>query len=96
MSVEETLEFLPIAQRLRAQQEQQLGIEHVYYFYNEDTKHHFHLWMVPRYRWMDQFGKSIAAVRPALIHARDSMNSARDVEVVEEAVEKLRRGMSGS
>lgn len=66
MSQAETSEFLPLVQRIRREQERQLGIEHVYYIYNEDTTHHFHLWMVPRYPWMARFGKSIEAVRPRL------------------------------
>jgi diadenosine tetraphosphate (Ap4A) HIT family hydrolase len=94
MSTDEVAEFIPLAQRIRDQQAIQLGIEHVYYFYNEDTKHHFHLWMVPRYPWMGQFGKSIAAVRPALIHARENMASEQDLANVATAAEKLRRGMS--
>jgi hypothetical protein len=31
----------------------------VYYFYNEDTTHHFQLWMVPRYGWMYEIGRSV-------------------------------------
>lgn len=62
----ETAEFVPLVQKLRAQQKKQLGIEHVYYFYNEDTSHHFHLWMVPRYEWMAQFGAPPCCTREAI------------------------------
>lgn len=95
MTSAETAEFLPLVQKLRRQQAKQLGIEHVYYFYNEDTSHHFHLWMVPRYPWMAQFGKSIDAVRPALLHARDTMNSKAELAFVAESANKLRQGMLG-
>lgn len=95
MTPAETSEFLPLVQKLRGQQAKQLGIEHVYYFYNEDTSHHFHLWMVPRYPWMAQFGKSIDAVRPALRHARDTMNSKAELAFVAESANKLRQGMLG-
>jgi diadenosine tetraphosphate (Ap4A) HIT family hydrolase len=94
MTPQETLEFLPLVQRIRLQQQRQLGIDFVYYFYNEDTKHHFNLWMVPRYPWMAQFGKSIEAVRPALLHARDHMNSEQELAAVAEAAARLRRSMS--
>jgi diadenosine tetraphosphate (Ap4A) HIT family hydrolase len=96
MSPEETLEFLPLVQRLRRQQERQLGIEHVYYFCNEDTTHHFHLWMVPRHPWMTRFGNSIEAVRPVLLHARENMNSEQELAAVMEATERLRNGMRSS
>src|SRR5262245_5844171 len=35
----EGYEFIEAAQRIRAAQRRVLGIEHVYYFYNEDTTH---------------------------------------------------------
>src|SRR5512145_1452631 len=56
---EETNELLPLLSRIRCAQREALGVEHVYYFYNEDTLAHFHLWMVPRHAWMRQFGRSI-------------------------------------
>lgn len=96
MLPEEVSEFIPLVQRLRTQQNDELGIEHVYYFYNEDTKHHFHLWMVPRYPWMSQFGRSIDAVRPALVHACDTMNSVDDLKKVVDSAERLRRAVSSS
>ncbi len=93
MTSDETAEFVPLVQQIRMQQQKRLGIEHVYYFYNEDTKHHFNFWMVPRYEWMVRFGKSVEAVRPALLHARETMSSATDMEAVTRAAELLRQGM---
>lgn len=93
MNEAEISEFLPLVQRLRRAQEQ-IGIQLVYYFYNEDTKHHFNFWMVPRYQWMAQFGKSIEAVRPALVHARDHMNSEEELRAVTRIAAKLRAAMS--
>lgn len=92
MDKAETLEFLPLVQRLRRAQEQ-VGIQFVYYFYNEDTKHHFNFWMVPRYQWMARFGKSIEAVRPALVHARDHMNSEEELSAVTRTTAKPRAAM---
>ncbi|CAN7356629.1 HIT family protein [Bosea sp. LjRoot237] len=95
MNAVETLEFLPLVQMIRRAQAQ-IGIEFVYYFYNEDTKHHFNFWMVPRYPWMAQFGKSIEAVRPALLHARDRMNSEQELAAVTQAAAKLRESLRSS
>jgi len=47
MSSRETETFLPTVKAIRAAQAE-IGIDVVYYFYNEDTKHHFNFWMVPR------------------------------------------------
>ena len=90
----ETRELLPLIRRIRGAQRSSLGIEHVYYFYNEDTKHHFHVWMVPRYPWMRQFGRSIESVRPALLHAREHMSGAALLAEVDQAANVLRKTLS--
>ncbi|MEK4117291.1 diadenosine tetraphosphate hydrolase [Paenibacillus sp. FSL W8-0919] len=90
---EERLEFISLIHKLRSEQRKRLGIDKVYYFYNEDTTHHFHLWMVPRYEWMYQFGNSVESLRPALLHARNNMNDDENMKSVEEGVSMLREGM---
>lgn len=92
----EAVEFIAVAQRIRAEQRRVLDVEHVYFFYNEDTTHHFHLWMVPRYEWMKAFGRSVESIRPALIHARDHMNSPQELAVTLRNVEALRSALTGS
>lgn len=94
MTREETEELLPLLQRLRRAQASVLGIKHVYYFYNEDTTHHFHVWMVPRHEWMTPFGRSVEAVRPALSHARDYMSSAAQIEAARRAVTALKDALN--
>ena len=71
-----------------------LGIEHVYYFYNEDTTHHFHMWMMPRYEWMNEFGRSIESVRPILGYAREHMNDEENLVYVKSCVQNLRSALS--
>lgn len=90
---EERLEFILLIHKLRSEQRKRLGIEKVYYFYNEDTTHHFHLWKVPRCEWMYQFGNSVESLRPALLHARNNMNDDENMKSVEEGVSMLREGM---
>ncbi len=71
MTEEEKMDYITVLTKIRKAQRNVLGIEYVYYFYNEDTTHHFHTWMVPRYEWMYRFGRSIESVRPVLLHARN-------------------------
>ncbi|WP_336046241.1 HIT family protein [Solibacillus ferritrahens] len=85
----ERLDYINILSRIRKAQREVLGIEYVYYFYNEDTTHHFHTWMVPRYEWMYEFGRSVESVRPVLLHARNKMNDKGNVEKVMEAIRNL-------
>jgi diadenosine tetraphosphate (Ap4A) HIT family hydrolase len=93
---EEAGEFMSLIRRIRSAQRRTLAIEHVYYFYNEDTSHHFHLWLVPRYDWMHQFGKSVQAVRPSLIHSRDHMATPENIAEVKRSVEALRTTLSAA
>jgi hypothetical protein len=74
---------------MRKVQREVLAIEYVYYFYNEDTTHHFHTRMVPRYEWMYEFGRSIESVRPVLLHARNNMNNEENNREVMSAINAL-------
>lgn len=86
----EKTDYINILSKIRKAQREVLGIEHVYYFYNEDTTHHFHIWMVPRYEWMYQFGRSVESVRPVLLHARNEMNHDENLQEVMEAIKQLK------
>jgi diadenosine tetraphosphate (Ap4A) HIT family hydrolase len=78
----EALAYIQLLRSIRQAQREVLGIQHVYYFYNEDTTHHFHTWMVPRYEWMRAFGRSVESLRPVLLHARNRMNQPHELEQV--------------
>ncbi|HWI47658.1 MAG TPA: diadenosine tetraphosphate hydrolase [Rummeliibacillus sp.] len=86
---EEKIDYIHILTRIRKAQREVLGIEYVYYFYNEDTIHHFHTWMVPRYNWMYEFGRSVESVRPVLLHARNNMNNEENMKEVIDAIKVL-------
>jgi diadenosine tetraphosphate (Ap4A) HIT family hydrolase len=86
---DEKLDYINILTRIRKAQREVLGIEYVYYFYNEDTTHHFHTWMVPRYEWMYELGRSVESVRPTLLHARNNMNNKDNIREVMEAINAL-------
>lgn len=90
---DEQLEFISLIHKVRHEQRARLGIDNVYYFYNEDTSHHFHLWMVPRYEWMAEFGKSVESLRPVLLHARNHLNNDENRKAVIDGIEALRTGL---
>lgn len=93
LSEEEQFEYISIIHKIRSEQRTRLGIDKVYYFYNEDTTHHFHLWMVPRYEWMEQFGSSVESIRPVLLHARNNMNNEENMKNVIKGINELREGL---
>jgi Diadenosine tetraphosphate (Ap4A) hydrolase and other HIT family hydrolases len=93
LTEEEQSEYISLIHKVRGEQRARLGIDKVYYFYNEDTTHHFHLWMVPRYEWMKQFGNSVESLRPVLLHARNHLNNAENMKTVIDGINALREGL---
>ena len=89
LTEEEQLDYIHVLSKIRKAQRKLLDIEYVYYFYNEDTTHHFHTWLVPRYEWMYEFGRSVESVRPVLLHARNQMNDEENMHEVIAAIKKL-------
>lgn len=89
----ERLEYINIMTAIRKAQRAVLGIDYIYYFYNEDTTHHFHTWMVPRYDWMNEFGRSVESVRPVLLHARNHRNTEGNKQKVLKAIEALKSAL---
>jgi diadenosine tetraphosphate (Ap4A) HIT family hydrolase len=90
----ERLDYINIMTSIRKAQRDVLGIEYIYYFYNEDTTHHFHTWMVPRYEWMNEFGRSVESVRPVLLHARNHRNSKENNNKVMKAIKDLKNALN--
>lgn len=88
------MDYISLLSKIRNAQRKVLGIEHVYYFYNEDTTHHFHIWMVPRYEWMYEFGRSIESVRPVLLYFRNNMNTEENLEEVRSAIKILTKELN--
>ncbi|RLL48320.1 diadenosine tetraphosphate hydrolase [Oceanobacillus piezotolerans] len=91
---EEKTDYIQVLSKLRKAQRDVLGIESVYYFYNEDTTHHFHTWMVPRYDWIDKFGRLVESVRPVLLHARNNLNDNENMQEVMAAIDSLTKALN--
>ncbi len=91
---EEQIEYIKTLTKIRRAQRDVLGIETIYYFYNEDTTHHFHTWMVPRYEWMKDFGHSVESLRPVLLHARNELNDKHHVALVMKSIDQLKMNLN--
>jgi diadenosine tetraphosphate (Ap4A) HIT family hydrolase len=94
LTAEEKTDYIHVLTKIRRAQREVLGIEYVYYFYNEDTTHHFHTWMVPRYEWMYEFGRSVESVRPVLLYARNKMNNKENLSEVVNAIHTLKKELN--
>lgn len=89
-SEQEAHEYVDVMRRVRKAQRDVLGIEDVYFFQNEDSPHPFHLWMLPRHEWMEDFGRNIESVRPIMRHAKAEMATDEQIGNVTEAARRVR------
>lgn len=93
----EQRDFIKFLCRLRSAQRQILGIEVIYMIQEEDTSHHFHVWMFPRFDWMEErFGRKIQSVRPIMEYARENMKTEPNIQEVETATQKLKQFFSSA
>lgn len=91
-SEEEQRDFIKFLCRLRKGLRKALDVKVVYLIQEEDTSHHFHVWIFPRYDWMDKkFGRKIQSVRPIMEYARENLKTASNLKKVETAVQKLKQ-----
>lgn len=88
---EEKLDFIDILIAVRAGMRKALDIDTVYLVQEEDTAHHFHVWVFPRYDWMsEKFGKKTPSLRPIMEYARENLKTVENLQTVEDAVAKLK------
>lgn len=89
---DEQSDFIKLICRLRAAQRKVLGIDVIYLIQEEDTVHHFHTWLFPRFAWMEEkFGRKIQSVRPIMEYAMENMKTESHIQEVEHATEKLKQ-----
>jgi diadenosine tetraphosphate (Ap4A) HIT family hydrolase len=88
---EERLDFIEFLCRLRKTMRQAFDIKIVYLIQEEDTSHHFHVWLFPRYDWMaEKFGRKIQSVRTIMEYSRENMKTTKNLKKVDEATKKMR------
>ncbi|MAF14302.1 MAG: diadenosine tetraphosphate hydrolase [Parcubacteria group bacterium] len=79
---DESKEFIFLVRSIRQGMKEVLDINDVYIFQNEDTEHNFHLWIFPRYDWMEKFGRKIESVRPIMLYAQKEMIDEKTAQEV--------------
>jgi len=91
LSVDEQQELISLLVRIRRAMKDALGIHHVILFQDEATEwKDFHLWLFPRYSWMNRFGQKIESVKPIIQYAQENMADKKSIQQVEDAIEKIK------
>lgn len=92
---EEAVEFTRILRGTRKIQHDVLGIDSVYIHQEEDSSDHFHVWMLPRYHWMEEkFGRKIESVRPIMEYAKNELKTDENLAELDKSVEQLKTAAS--
>lgn len=88
---EEQVDFIKFLCRMRSALRKILRVEVVYLYQREDTCHHFHVCMLPRYDWMTKkFGRKIGSIRPIVSFAKKNLRTRINIAKTEEATQKLK------
>jgi len=92
----EQLDFIEFLCRIRSAMKKVLDIKVIYLYQAEDTSHHFHFWMIPRYEWMNKrFGQRIESVRPIVEYAKSNLKTKNNLANVDKATQKLKQFLKG-
>lgn len=93
LNSEEAKELFELVYRARIAQESIEDIKEISII-QEERSGHFHLWLLPRYEWMDEkFENSLASVREIMAYARQNLKTKRNIEDILAAVEKIKKLM---
>ncbi|MBI3123577.1 MAG: hypothetical protein HYZ10_04155 [Ignavibacteriales bacterium] len=94
LSDKDANEYIYLIRKLRKGMKEVLNIHEVYFFQNEDTKHDYHLWIFPRYDWMEPFGKGIKSVKPIMEYSIKEMMKENVLAEVRSCVQKMKLFMN--
>ncbi|MBN2142160.1 HIT domain-containing protein [Candidatus Woesearchaeota archaeon] len=88
---EEATEYIFLVRKVRKAMREALDIKHVYFYRGEDSPFGFHLWMMPRYAWMDKVADSgPGSLLPVWKYAKENLNSEKNIKETKEAAKKMR------
>lgn len=97
LSESERKEFIELLYKVRSALTKTLKVEYVYIIQKEDTiiaRSHFHIWLFPRYKWMEKFGGKIASVTEIIGYARLNMKKEENMAEVKAAALKIKKFLS--
>jgi diadenosine tetraphosphate (Ap4A) HIT family hydrolase len=91
MSGDEAQELFSLVYRARLALRRLGDIQNVTII-QEERSSHFHLWLLPRYAWMDaKFDHSLATIREMMRYAKENCKTAEDVQETLAGVKLLRK-----
>jgi len=95
----ERKEYIDFLYKIRKAMTDVLNVEYVYIIQEEDTiaeSSHFHVWLFPRFDWMNKFGRGVKSVKPIMEYARENMKTKNNLDEVKKAALKIKSILSNS
>jgi diadenosine tetraphosphate (Ap4A) HIT family hydrolase len=91
LSSEESRELFDLVYRARIALNNIADIKEVTII-QEERSGHFHLWLLPRYEWMNErFANSLSTVREIMAYSKNNLKSDENIENILLEVEKIRK-----
>jgi diadenosine tetraphosphate (Ap4A) HIT family hydrolase len=90
LSFEESRELFDLVYKVRIALKNIVDIKEVSIIQEERSKH-FHLWLLPRYEWMnDKFTNSLSTIREMMSFSKDNSKTDQNIKDILETVELIR------
>jgi diadenosine tetraphosphate (Ap4A) HIT family hydrolase len=94
LSLEESTELFEVVYKARVAMKNMCDINEVTII-QEERSGHFHLWLLPRYQWMnDKFGNSLSNIREIMSYIKENLKTENNLEEVLLVVEKLKEAFN--
>lgn len=94
LTLEESTELFQLVYKARVAMKQVCDINEVTII-QEERSGHFHLWLLPRYQWMNhKFSNSLNNIREIMAYTKENLKTKNNLEQVLLAVEKLREAFN--
>lgn len=91
LSSEESRELFDLVYRARIALNNIADIKEVTII-QEERSGHFHLWLLPRYEWMNErFTNSLSTVREIMAYSKNNLKSEENIENILLEVKKIRK-----
>jgi diadenosine tetraphosphate (Ap4A) HIT family hydrolase len=93
LSKEQRTEFIEFLFHLRKAMKEVLNIDYIYLIQEEDAivkGAHFHIWLFPKYQWVEELGRGMESLRKVMEYTRKNMKTKVNLEKVKQAAESLK------
>ena len=97
LNEDERKEFIEVMYKVRKVMTEVLDIKYVYIVQKEDSiiaRSHFHIWLVPRYKWMERFGGKIASITNIAEYAKENMKTDENLAKIKEIALRIKEKLN--